>query len=88
MATVTILDEFEDGKGTNYEVVIELPSDLQSFFQGVTSYTLKASAQYSSITLTDAEKQAEVQAAASAKITEHIESTRKKFRLHGTTLEV
>lgn len=88
MATVTILDEFLDGKGTNYEVIIELPSDLQSFFQGVTSYTLEASMQYSSITLTDAEKQVEVQKAASTKISEHIDATRKKFRLHGTTLEV
>lgn len=84
----TILDEWADGCGVNIEISIPMPTDLQSFFSGVTEYKLKTSIRYSSVSLTVEQKQTEVTAQAPALANAHIEETRKKFRLHGTTLEV
>lgn len=87
MNKVIILDEFDDGKGINYELTVDLPDDLKTLLSAA-SVTIQTSAQYSSKTLTDTEKISEVKAHAVTKSKDYIALVRDKMKLHGTTLEV
>lgn len=88
MAKITILDQWSDGCGANVELTVAIPESLQSMLGGAIEQTIRSDVRYSSTSLSDDEKIAEITTAYNDLSDKHIAGLRSKLKLYGTEIEV
>lgn len=88
MTKIKLLDEWSDGCGCNVEFTIPIPADAQTVLGNAIEQTIKSSVRYSSISLTDEQKQDEVKSAYEIESIKHQANLSQRFKMYGTEIEV
>jgi len=88
MAKIKLLDEWADGCGCNAEFTVPIPTEVQSVLSNAIEQTIKSSVRYSSISLTDEQKQEEIKSAYEIESKKHQANLSQRFKMYGTEIEV
>jgi len=88
MAKIKLLDEWIDGCGCNVEFTIPIPVNAQSVLGNAIEQTIKSSVRYSSLSLTDEQKQEEIKLAYEVESKKHQANLSQRFKMYGTEIEV